>query len=82
MSANRLPEAKKPKGRLETRTLVESFHPREHAILAEFFELKKKLPKEAGGIDPYEIIPKDADWDEGEQGIVCRPGSRGEYCRC
>ena len=80
MSANRLPEAKKPKGRRETRTLVEYFHPREHAILAEFFELKKKLPKEARGIDPYEIIPKDALWDEGEQGIVCRPGSRGEDC--
>ena len=80
MSAKRLPEAKKPKGRQETRTLVEYFHPREHAILAEFFELKKKLPKEAREIDPYEIIPKDAVWDEGEQGIVCRPGSRGEDC--
>ena len=80
MSANRLPEAKKPKGRQETRTLVEYFHPREHAILAEYFELKKKLPKEAREIDPYEIIPKDAVWDEGKQGIVCRPGSRGEDC--
>ena len=52
MSANRLPEAKKPQTRLETRTVVEYFHPREHAILAEYFELKKKLPKEAKKIDP------------------------------
>jgi hypothetical protein len=80
MSANRLPEAKKPQTRLETRTVVEYFHPREHAILAEYFELKKKLPKEAKKIDPHEIIPKDTGWDEGEQGIVCRPGSRGEDC--
>jgi len=80
MSANRLPEAKKPKGRLETRTVVEYFHPREHAILAEYFEDKKKLPKEARDIDPHEIIPKDDGWDESERGIVCRPGSRGEDC--
>ena len=81
MSANRLPKAKKPEGRVEIQTVVEYFHPREHAILAEYFDLKKKLPKEARKIDPHEIIPKDGGWDEGEHGIVCRPGSRGQDCR-
>ena len=81
MRANRLPKAKKPEGRVEIQTVVEYFHPREHAILAEYFDLKKKLPKEARKIDPHEIIPKDGGWDEGEQGIVCRPGSRGQDCR-
>ena len=45
MSANRLPEPKKSTDRLETVKVVEYFHPREHAILAEYLELKKKLPK-------------------------------------
>jgi hypothetical protein len=80
MNVNRLSEAKKPKARLQTQTVVEYFHPREHAILAEYFDLKKKLPKEAKGLDPDEIFPADADWDESENGIACRPGSRGETC--
>ena len=45
MSANRLPEPKKSIGCLEKVKVVEYFHPREHAILAEYLELKKKLPK-------------------------------------
>ena len=61
MNVNRLSKAKKSSGRLQTQTVVEYFHPREHAILAEYFDLKKKLPEEAKGIDPDEIFPEDAD---------------------
>ena len=80
MSANRLPEPKKSTDRLETVKVVEYFHPREHAILAEYLELKKKLPKDARKIDPHEIVPIEDDYDEGENGIICRPSYRGnEY---
>ena len=80
MSANRLPEPKKSTDRLETVKVVEYFHPREHAILAEYLELKKKLPKDARKIDPFEIVPIEDDYDEGKNGIICRPSYRGnEY---
>ena len=74
MSANRLPEPKKSTDRLEKVKVVEYFHPREHAILAEYFNLKDKLPKDASDIDPHVIVPIEDDYDEGENGIICRPG--------
>jgi hypothetical protein len=74
MSANRLPEPKKSTDRLEKVKVVEYFHPREHAILAEYLELKKKLPKDARKIDPFEIIPFEDDYDDAKNGIICRPG--------
>lgn len=81
MSKNRIPEIKHPNERLETRTVVEYFHPREHAILAEYFELKEKLPKEAQEINPFLIVSSDDDYDEAENGITCRTGrgDRGEH---
>ena len=44
-------------------------------------ELKKKLPKDARKIDPFEIIPFEDDYDEADNGIICRPGrgDRSEY---
>ena len=77
MSANRLPEPKKPEGRIQAPAQVEYFYPREHAILAEYFEDKKKLPKEARKIDPYEIIPYETEYDESAEGIICREGRGG-----
>ncbi|HAW97088.1 MAG TPA: hypothetical protein DCX67_00995, partial [Opitutae bacterium] len=77
MSLNRLPEPKKPEGRIQAPAQVEYFYPREHAILAEYFEDKKKLTKDAKKIDPYEIIPYETEYDESAEGIICREGRGG-----
>ena len=81
MSTNRLPKSRKSTDRIKASKVVEYFHSREHAILAEYFELKKKLPKDAHKIDPFEIIPFEDDYDEAKNGIICRPGrgDRSEY---
>ena len=80
MSESRLPKTNKSSNRLKAKKVVEYFHPREHAILAEYFDVQKKLPKDARKIDPLEIIPFEDDYDEGENGIICRPSYRGnEY---
>lgn len=81
MSESRLPKTNKSSNRLKAKKVVEYFHPREHAILAEYFDMQKKLPKDARKIDPLEIIPFEDDYDEGEHGIVCRPGrgDRSQY---
>ena len=81
MSESRLPKTKKSPNRLKAKKVVEYFHPREHAILAEYLELKNKLPKGARKIDPFEIIPFEDDYDEAENGIICRPnrGGRSDY---
>ena len=52
--------------------MVDTFQPREHAILAKFFGQEDKLPEDARQIDPEEIIPEDETYDEATQGIVCR----------
>ena len=77
MSTNRLPEPSEPADRLNEGIMVEYFHPREHFILAEYFELQGKIPKELSDIDPFEIVPYEDQYNEAENGIVCRPG-RGE----
>jgi hypothetical protein len=81
MSTNRLPKSRKSTDRIKASKVVEYFHSREHAILAEYLELKKKLPKDAHKIDPFEIIPFEDDYDEAKNGIICRPGrgDRSEY---
>jgi len=73
MCANRLSKERKTKGHSPSNSVVEYFYPREHSILAEYFDLKNILPKCAEGIDPNEIIPFEHDYDEGENGIICRP---------
>ena len=78
MSKNRIPEPNQPEHRLEDIPVVETFHLREHAILAEYLGQKKKIPKEAKTFDPYEIIPFEEDHNDAEKGIVCRPGLDGE----
>ena len=81
MSESRLPKTKKSSNRLKAKRVVECFHPQEHAILAEYFDMQKKLPKGARKIDPFEIIPFEDDYDEAENGIICRPnrGGRSDY---
>ena len=74
MSDNRLIERTKNQRRLAK---VELFHPREHAILAKFFGQEDKLPEDARQIDPEEIFPKEENYDEAEQGIVCRKSYGG-----
>ena len=78
MSKNRIPKPNQPEHRLEDIPVVETFHLREHAILAEYLGQKKKIPKEAKAFDPYEIIPFEEDHNDAEKGIVCRPGLDGE----
>ena len=69
MSENRLIEKTREQSRL---AVVDTFNPREHAILAKFFGQEDKLPVDARQIDPEEIIPEDETYDEATQGIVCR----------
>ena len=77
MSENRLPEPSEPTRRISEPPVVKYFHPREHAILAEYFELQSKLPKDCSDIDPFEIVPHEEEYNEAENGIVCRPGRGG-----
>ena len=73
MTTNRIPESNQPEQRLKELPVVETYHPREHAILAEYLGRKKKVPKEAKKFDPYEIIPFEEGHDDAEHGVVCRP---------
>jgi hypothetical protein len=56
---------------------IENFFPREHAILAGYFDLQEKLPEEARAYDPKEIIEKDSGYDEETEGIGCRKSYGG-----
>ena len=78
MSKNRI-QAQPLEGRLPEKTVnpVEHYHPIEHAVLAEYLDRKERLPAEAAEIDPHEVIPLDADWDESKKGIAPRPGQGG-----
>jgi len=60
---------------------IENFFPREHAILAEYFDLQEKLPEEARAYDPKEIIEKDSGYDEATEGIGCRKSYGGRDYR-
>ena len=77
MKTNRLPKPKEPTDHSPRKTVVEYFHPCEHAILAEYFQLKEKLPTGAQDIDPFHTVSSDDDYDEAENGITCRAG-RGD----
>ena len=59
---------------------IENFFPREHAILAEYFDLQEKLPEEARAYHPKEIIEKDSEYDEATEGIGCRKSYGGRDC--
>jgi hypothetical protein len=63
-------------GRNESK--IEGFFPREHAILAEYFDLQEKQPQQARAFDPHEISSEENIYDEAVEGIACRKsyGSR------
>lgn len=73
MCANRLLKEIKTKNSPPSNSVIEYFYPREHAILAEYFDLRNILPKCAEGIDPNEFIPDEDGYTEAENGIICRP---------
>jgi len=77
MSENRLQQNSGATDRIKEKKETEYFHPREHAILAEYLELKNKLPKDARKFDPFETLPFEDEYKESENGIICRPG-RGD----
>ena len=78
MSDNRLIEKTKAQTRL---AMVDTFHLREHAILAKFFGQEDKLPKDARAIDPEEVFPEDENYNEAEQGIACQKSHGGNDYR-
>jgi len=81
MSANRIEQPAEPKSRVKEATKVDTFYPREHAILAKFFGQEDKLPGNAKHIDPEEIFPEGENYDEAEQGIACQKSHRGNDYR-
>jgi hypothetical protein len=81
MSANRIEQPAEPKSRIKEATKVDTFYPREHAILAKFFGQEDKLPENAKHIDPEEIFPEEENYDEAEQGIACQKSHRGNDYR-
>jgi hypothetical protein len=81
MSANRLEQPAEPKSRIKEASKVDTFHPREHAILAKYLGQEDKLPEEAKTIDPEEIFPEEENYDEAEQGIACQKSHGGNDYR-
>ena len=81
MSANRIEQPAEPKSRVKEATKVDTFYPREHAILAKFFGQEDKLPGNAKHIDPEEIFSEEENYDEVEQGIACQKSHGGNDYR-
>ena len=81
MSANRLEQPAEPKSRIKEASKVDTFHPREHAILGKYLGQEDKLPEEAKTIDPEEIFPEEENYDEAEQGIACQKSHGGNDYR-
>jgi hypothetical protein len=78
MSTSRI-QKNKNNNRLErNESKIEGFFPREHAILAEYFDLQEKQPQQARAFDPHEITSEENIYDEAVEGIACRKsyGSR------
>ena len=81
MSTSRIPK-NKDNNRLESsESKIEGFFPREHAILAEYFDLQEKQPQQARAFDPGEIIPEGNDYEEASEGIACRKSYGGRDYR-
>ena len=75
MSTNRIPESKQFNNEVK-KLFLWLFIP-EHAILAQYLRLQDKQPRECIDIDPFEVIPYEDEYNEGEKGVACRPG-RGQ----
>ena len=81
MSISRIPK-NKDNNRLESsESKIEGFFPREHAILAEYFDLQEKQPQQARAFDPDEIIIEGNDYEEASEGIACRKSYGGRDYR-
>jgi hypothetical protein len=81
MSTSRIPK-NKDNNRLErSESKIEGFFPREHAILAEYFDLQEKQPHQARAFDPHEITSEENNYDEAVEGIACRKSYGGRDYR-
>ena len=81
MSTSRIPK-NKDNNRLESsESKIEGFFPREHAILAEYFDLQEKQPQQARAFDPHEITSEENNYEEAVEGIACRKSYGGRDYR-
>ena len=81
MSTSRI-QNNKGNNRLQSnKSKIEGFFPREHAILAEYFDLQEKQPQQARVFDPHEITIEENDYDEAVEGIACRKSYGGRDYR-
>jgi hypothetical protein len=81
MSTSRI-QNNKGNSRLQSnKSKIEGFFPREHAILAEYFDLQEKQPQQARAFDPHEITSEENNYDEAVEGIACRKSYGGRDYR-
>ena len=81
MSTSRI-QNNKGNNRLQSnKSKIEGFFPREHAILAEYFDLQEKQPQQARAFDPHEITSEENNYDEAVEGIACRKSYGGRDYR-
>jgi hypothetical protein len=81
MSTSRI-QNNKGNNRLQSnKSKIEGFFPREHAILAEYFDLQEKQPQQARAFDPHEISSEENDYEEAVEGIACRKSYGGRDYR-
>jgi hypothetical protein len=81
MSTSRI-QNNKGNNRLQSnKSKIEGFFPREHAILAEYFDLQEKQPQQARAFDPHEITSEENNYEEAVEGIACRKSYGGRDYR-
>jgi hypothetical protein len=81
MSKSRI-QNNKGNNRLQSnKSKIEGFFPREHAILAEYFDLQEKQPQQARAFDPHEITSEENNYEEAVEGIACRKSYGGRDYR-
>ena len=81
MNTSRIPKNEDNNRLKISESKIEGFFPREHAILAEYFNLQEKQPQQARAFDPDEIITEENDYDEAKEGIACRKSYGGRDYR-
>ena len=81
MSTSRIPKNKNNNRLQSNKSKIEGFFPREHAILAEYFDLQEKQPQQARAFDPHEITSEENNYDEAVEGIACRKSYGGRDYR-
>ena len=81
MSTSRIQNNKGNNRLQSSESKIEGFFPREHAILAEYFDLQEKQPQQARAFDPHEITSEENNYDEAVEGIACRKSYGGRDYR-